>query len=51
MIRNLYSRYNEVVNKQPFVVSHDLLKKIKLKTDDNKVDNCILKLKLTFCFT
>ena len=34
-----YSRYNEVVNKQPFVVSHDLLKKIKPKTDDDKVDN------------
>ena len=34
-----YSRYNEVVNKQPFVVSHDLLKKIKPKTDDDKVYN------------
>ena len=34
-----YSRYNEVVNKQPFVVSHDLLKKIKPKTDDDKVDD------------
>ena len=34
-----YSRYNEEVNKQPFVVSHDLLKKIKPKTDEDKVDN------------
>ena len=31
------TRYNEIVNKQPFVVSHDLLKKVKLKTDDDKV--------------
>ena len=30
-------RYNEVANKQPFIISHDLLKKIKIKTDDDKV--------------
>ena len=33
----LYHRYNEIVNKQPLVVSHDLLKKVKPKTDDDKV--------------
>ena len=34
---HISTRYNEIVNKQPFVVSHDLLKKVKLKTDDDKV--------------
>ena len=32
-----YYRYNEIVNKQPFVLSHDILKKIKPKDDEQKV--------------
>jgi len=36
LLSALISRYNEVVNKEPFVLSHDILKKIKPKNDDQK---------------
>jgi len=36
LLSALISRYNEVVNKEPFVLSHDILKKIKPKDDDQK---------------
>jgi len=36
LLKALITRYNEIVNKEPFVVSHDTLKKIKPSTDDEK---------------